>query len=126
MSWANASTSDQALTKQFGKDTRMLLHSAAPFNLESSLALLADAITPNERFFMRNNHAIPTISPTEWRLTIDGLVERPYTLSYVELRQLPSVRMIAFLECYGNAPALRRAGTAGGGHRLARWRDRQR
>jgi DMSO/TMAO reductase YedYZ molybdopterin-dependent catalytic subunit len=87
---------------QFGKDARMVIHSAAPINLEAPLALLADAITPHERFFMRNNHVIPTIAPTEWRLTIDGQVERPYTLTYAELRQLPAARLVAFLECYGN------------------------
>jgi DMSO/TMAO reductase YedYZ molybdopterin-dependent catalytic subunit len=102
MSWAYASTSDQALTKQFGKDARMLIHSAAPINLEAPLALLADAITPYERFFMRNNSVIPTIAPAEWRLTIDGRVEHPYTLTYTELRQLPATRVVAFLECYGN------------------------
>jgi DMSO/TMAO reductase YedYZ molybdopterin-dependent catalytic subunit len=102
MSWAYASTSQQALTKQFDKDTRMLIHSAAPLNLETPPALLADAITPHERFFMRNNHAIPTIAPAEWRLTIDGLVKRPYMLTYAELRQLPATRLVAFLECYGN------------------------
>jgi hypothetical protein len=72
MSWACASTSDQALIKQFKKDTRMLLHSAAPINLETPLALLGDAISPHERFFMRNNAVIPMIAPAEWRLTIDS------------------------------------------------------
>jgi DMSO/TMAO reductase YedYZ molybdopterin-dependent catalytic subunit len=87
---------------QLDKDMRMLLHSAAPINLETPPALLADAITPHERFFMRNNHPIPTIAPAEWQLTIDGQVERPYTLTYAELRKLPATRMVAFLECYGN------------------------
>jgi DMSO/TMAO reductase YedYZ molybdopterin-dependent catalytic subunit len=86
----------------FGKDMRMQVHSEAPLNLESSLELLADAITPIEHFFLRNNHAIPTITPDVWTLTIDGHVERPYTLSYAALRALPAVRIVAFLECYGN------------------------
>jgi hypothetical protein len=43
----------------------MQVHSVAPFNLESSLDLLADAITPIEHFFLRNNHAIPTLAPAE-------------------------------------------------------------
>src|SRR4051794_16605626 len=102
MSWTYASISDQALIKQFEKDTRMLMHSAAPTNLETPLAMLADAITPHERFFMRNNAVIPMIAPAEWRLTIDGMVERPYTLTYAELRGLPATRLLAFLECYGN------------------------
>src|SRR5215218_4051739 len=102
MNRADAYTSDQALIKQFDKDTRMQVHSVAPFNLESSLDLLADAITPIEHFFLRNNHAIPTLAPVEWSLTIDGHVEWPFTLSYAELREVPAISIVAFLECYGN------------------------
>ncbi len=51
MSWAYASTSDQALSKEFSKDARMLPHSAEPINLETPPALLSDAITPHERFY---------------------------------------------------------------------------
>jgi DMSO/TMAO reductase YedYZ molybdopterin-dependent catalytic subunit len=80
----------------------MYLHSEAPLNLESPLDMLADPLTPIEHFFLRNNHPIPSIAASEWTLTIDGLVERPYTLSFAALRDLPAVRMVAFLECYGN------------------------
>lgn len=89
-------------TTPFGKDARMGVHSVAPLNLEASLDLLSQAITPIEHFFLRNNHPIPVTTPAEWRLTIDGYVERPYTLDYTELLALPAVRMVAFLECYGN------------------------
>jgi hypothetical protein len=58
--------------KQFDKDTRMLIHSAAPINLETPLALLADAITPHERFFMCNNSVIPTIAPAT-KLCVPGI-----------------------------------------------------
>jgi DMSO/TMAO reductase YedYZ molybdopterin-dependent catalytic subunit len=95
-------TGPDQLIAQFGKHRRMQIHSVAPFNLESSLDLLADAITPIEHFFVRSNHAIPTLAPAEWALTIDGHVERPFTLSYAELRELPAVSTVAFLECYGN------------------------
>ncbi|HEU5097758.1 MAG TPA: sulfite oxidase [Roseiflexaceae bacterium] len=90
------------LTAGFDKDSRMRVLSEAPFNLESSLDLLADPITPIAHFFLRNNHAIPTIAPAEWTLRVDGHVERPYTLGYAELRELPAASIVAFLECYGN------------------------
>jgi DMSO/TMAO reductase YedYZ molybdopterin-dependent catalytic subunit len=102
MNMTSAHTSPDQLTARFGKDGRMRVHTVAPFNLESSLDLLADAITPIEHFFLRNNHAIPTLAAVEWALTIDGQVERPFTLSYAELRELPAVSVVAFLECYGN------------------------
>jgi DMSO/TMAO reductase YedYZ molybdopterin-dependent catalytic subunit len=102
MNMTSAPPSPDQLTGQFNKDGRMQVHSVAPFNLESSLELLTDAITPIEHFFLRNNHTIPMLAPAEWALTIDGHVERPFTLSYAELRELPAVSMAAFLECYGN------------------------
>jgi DMSO/TMAO reductase YedYZ molybdopterin-dependent catalytic subunit len=102
MTTTSAHTSPDQLTAQFGKDSRMQVHSVAPFNLESSLELLTDPITPIERFFLRNNHAIPALAPAEWALTIGGHVERPFVLSYAELREMPAVSMVAFLECYGN------------------------
>jgi DMSO/TMAO reductase YedYZ molybdopterin-dependent catalytic subunit len=102
MNMTSAPTNPDQLTAQFNKDSRMQVHSVVPFNLESSLDLLTDAITPIQRFFLRNNHAIPTLAPAEWTLTIDGHVERPFTLSYTELRELPAISMAAFLECYGN------------------------
>jgi DMSO/TMAO reductase YedYZ molybdopterin-dependent catalytic subunit len=102
MNMTSAYTGPDQMLARFGKDSSMQVHSVAPFNLESSLDLLADAITPIEHFFLRNNHAIPTLAPAEWGLTIDGHVERPFTLSYAELRALPAVSMVAFLECYGN------------------------
>jgi DMSO/TMAO reductase YedYZ molybdopterin-dependent catalytic subunit len=80
----------------------MRVHSETPLNLETPLDLLDQAMTPAEHMFLRNNHPIPAIAPAEWALTIDGHVERPYTLGYTELRALPAVRMVAFLECYGN------------------------
>src|SRR5262245_10873429 len=109
MSLTHASTSGGALPVQLGKDARMLIHSEAPLNLEPSLELLADAITPYERFFMRNNYAIPTIPPAAWTLTIDGHVQRPSMLTYAQLRQLPAVCMVAVLECYGNGRQIGRA-----------------
>lgn len=41
----------------------------------------------------------PAFDPQSFRLTIDGLVERPLTLSYDELRALPAVRQISDFHC---------------------------
>jgi DMSO/TMAO reductase YedYZ molybdopterin-dependent catalytic subunit len=41
----------------------------------------------------------PTFDLNSYRLVIDGLVERPLTLTYDELRALPSVRQVSDFRC---------------------------
>jgi DMSO/TMAO reductase YedYZ molybdopterin-dependent catalytic subunit len=42
---------------------------------------------------------MPTFDPTSWRLRIGGLVERPLTLSYEDLRALPSAGQVSDFHC---------------------------
>lgn len=41
----------------------------------------------------------PKFDPAEYRLVIDGMVERPMTLTYDELRALPAVRQVSDFHC---------------------------
>lgn len=95
-------TSDHDLRAQFGKQQDMHIQSHVPVNMEAPLTALDHDITPLDHFFMRNNHAMPTVDADTWTLTINGLVENPLTINYQELCSLPTVRYVAFLECYGN------------------------
>ena len=64
-------------------------------------------ITPAALHFV-NNHgfAAPEIDPRQHRLMIHGLVDRPLIFTVEELKRLPSVSRIHFIECAGNsAPA---------------------
>ena len=60
-------------------------------------------ITPTDAFYIRNHFQTPRIDPTEWRLQVDGLAARTYTLA--DLRALPSRLLPATLECAGNSRA---------------------
>jgi DMSO/TMAO reductase YedYZ molybdopterin-dependent catalytic subunit len=42
---------------------------------------------------------VPHIDPTTWRLTISGLVENPFELSYEELRALPAAEYRGDIHC---------------------------
>ena len=42
---------------------------------------------------------IPKFDEAEWDLTVDGLVENPFTLSYAELKALPPARVDADMHC---------------------------
>jgi DMSO/TMAO reductase YedYZ molybdopterin-dependent catalytic subunit len=86
-----------------GKDGLLLLNDH-PLNAETPPELLDDAITPTSRHFIRNNGVPPeNVDPDAWRLTIDGFVDTPMTLSIAELRRKFETTTLALtLECGGN------------------------
>jgi DMSO/TMAO reductase YedYZ molybdopterin-dependent catalytic subunit len=52
-----------------------------------------------DRFPVLHVGDVPTYGPGQWDLTINGLVERPFTLSDAELRALPSVTLTTDIHC---------------------------
>jgi len=42
---------------------------------------------------------MPSFDPASWRLRVDGLVERPFVLSYQELLALPKVEQVSTFHC---------------------------
>ena len=60
-------------------------------------------ITPSSLHFERHHGGVPDIDPSAHTLTIHGLVERPVVFTVEELKRLPSVSRIFFLECSGNS-----------------------
>jgi DMSO/TMAO reductase YedYZ molybdopterin-dependent catalytic subunit len=88
-----------------GKE-QLINRGSRPLNLETPLGLLDQEITPNSLHFVRNHGAIPAVDAGAWRLTIDGEVERPLTLSLAQLREdFPVVTEPALIECGGNGRA---------------------
>ncbi len=61
------------------------------------------AITPNEEFYVTSKGATPRVDAKRWRLKFDGLVAKPFTLTYEEVRALPRVEKVLTLECISNA-----------------------
>ncbi len=59
-------------------------------------------ITPIDRFFVRCHTYTPKVNLSEWSLKIDGVVERPMTLTMADLKKLPRVELVGVLECAGN------------------------
>ncbi|HEY4573048.1 MAG TPA: molybdopterin-dependent oxidoreductase, partial [Thermoanaerobaculia bacterium] len=67
--------------------SRLRVRQEDPLNAEPEPGvLIASFRTPNELFFIRNHGGIPRIDPETYRLTVDGLVERPLSLSLEDLR----------------------------------------
>ena len=69
-------------------------------------------ITPAQLHFVQYHAShFPEIDVQKHRLTIHGLVDRPLSFSMDDLKRLPSVTRIHFLECHGNSsPMIHGAG----------------
>src|SRR5438477_319044 len=60
-------------------------------------------ITPNGLCFERHHGGIAEIDPEDYRLIIHGLVEKPLIFTLADLKRLPRVNRIHFLECAANS-----------------------
>lgn len=87
-----------------GKDP-MINQGDRPLVLEAPETLLDDAVTPNNRIFIRNNGQMPepAANPDAWKVRIDGEVNTPLELTVGELRaRFQTVTYQLQMECGGN------------------------
>ena len=65
---------------------------------------LTAEVTPAADFYYVSKNLVsdPSISVGQWRLSIEGRVLQPYSLSYDDLRALPAVQQYHTLECISN------------------------
>ena len=87
----------------------LYFHIAAP--LQDSVGV----ITPSSLHFVGTTRGayIPQIDPREHRLLIHGMVDRPLTFTMEDLKRLPSVTRLHFIECAGNRTPVLEATDAG-------------
>jgi sulfite oxidase len=81
------------------------VHSVAPPNAEPTLDKLeGEWLTPTKHFYVRSHgKKNPTIDVDAYSLKIEGLVEKPLTLSLAELKgKFKDLEQIATLTCAGN------------------------
>jgi sulfite oxidase len=84
-----------------------IVRNDSPFNAEPPRSALASAeITPLDAFYCRNHGDPPDITPKQWTLTVDGLVDKPLTVSYHDLtNEFTGHSVVATLACAGNRRA---------------------
>lgn len=75
---------------------------AFPENSEMPIQTVHGWVTPNRLFFVRNHFDMPVLERNDWRLRIEGLVQRPLELSWEELSEYPERSLFATVECAGN------------------------
>ncbi len=79
----------------------LVKHVATP--LQESVGV----ITPSALHYVGTTRGsyIPDIDPQEHRLMIHGMVDRPLTFTMEDLKRLPSVTRLYFIECAANRPS---------------------
>ena len=88
-----------------GASSALIVREWAPQNLEMPFGAIDGFLTPVEQFYVRSHFAVPTIDSKKWRLSIEGEVEKPTTLSLRDLQTMASVTETVTLECAGNGRA---------------------
>jgi DMSO/TMAO reductase YedYZ molybdopterin-dependent catalytic subunit len=81
----------------------LIIRQREPNNLETPLDQIDAYFTPTQLFYIRSHFSAPRLEPASYRLRIDGAVRHPLSLSYEQLRAMPSETRVATLECAGNS-----------------------
>ena len=95
-------------TRYFNQNTKVPLEEA------SSRTPLHDTygiITPSSLHFERHHGGVPDLDPATHTLTIHGMVDRPLVFTVDDLKRLPAISRIHFLECSGNSGSEWRGGS---------------
>ena len=87
--------------------TRNLLPQTGPrpkgFEDPNLAPILASEVTPTYLFYRIDiNPIVPQVDSKSWNLTIKGLVEKPLTINYDQIKSMPSVEEYVTLECISN------------------------
>jgi DMSO/TMAO reductase YedYZ molybdopterin-dependent catalytic subunit len=64
--------------------------------------LLSDTITKDSDLFQTIHMGAVDVDVDKWLLVIDGLVERPFALTYEQLLKIPSSNVQSVHECFGS------------------------
>src|SRR5437667_10471445 len=79
-----------------------IVRSEIPLNLEMPFEKLDGFITPTKLFYVRTHFPIPKIEKKNWRLRVEGEIERPFEINYDDLLKLEFRKIPVTLECAGN------------------------
>ena len=70
---------------------------------ELGVAQLSPVITPNATFYRIDTaFSVPRVDIQEWTLKVEGMVDRPYSISYFDLLEMRMVERDVTLSCVSN------------------------
>ena len=74
-----------------------------PASVQAPVAGLGPFVTPNTDFYRIDTAVVvPQVESVDWKLTIDGMVDRPMTITYSQLLDRPMVERDITLMCVSN------------------------
>lgn len=59
-------------------------------------------LTSEAELFQTIHMGTAVVDPSLWKLTVDGLVNRPFHVNLLQLQNLPKTELTSFHECYGS------------------------
>ena len=71
-------------------------------NSKTPLNKLVGVVTPTDLHYERSHAGVPNLDPAKHRLLVHGSVQKPLVLTVDDLKAMPSVSRIHFIECTGN------------------------
>ncbi len=71
-------------------------------NSKAPLDKLFGSITPSDLHYERSHSGAPDIDPAKHRLLVHGMVRKPLVFSVEDLKAMPSISRVVFIECTGN------------------------
>src|ERR1700730_14167686 len=81
----------------------LIIRQKEPIKLETPFDQVDSYLTPTGLFYIRSHFPAPKLELASYQLRIDGAVRNPLSLSYQQLREMPSETRVATLECAGNS-----------------------
>lgn len=75
---------------------------SAAINAKAPLDKLVGMLTPADVHYERSHAGVPQIDPAKHRLLIHGMARKSLVLSLDDLKTMPFVSRMAFIECTGN------------------------
>ena len=71
-------------------------------NSKAPLDKLFGGITPTDLHYERSHSGAPDLDPAKHRLLVHGMVGKPLVFNVEDLKAMPSVSRVVFIECTGN------------------------
>ncbi|SRR5258706_11579555 len=83
-------TRDQIKKARQSFSSGLIVRQKEPHNLETPVDRVDSFLTPTELFYVRSHSPAPKLALDSYRLQIAGAVSSPFSLTYQELRDMPS------------------------------------
>jgi sulfite oxidase len=85
------------------QDNDLVTRQESPLNAEPRLGRLVQSwVTPTRYFYIRSHGTRPAVDAGGYQLSIEGLVDRPFSLTLEDLEKLSGTSIAATLQCAGN------------------------